>query len=405
MRLREKKGRLKGVEIQRRQCTLNPIPPKNILLTVDVEDWFQVENLRPWIPLGTWDSRELRVERNVNGLLDLFDDMKVGTRISELDGRNYGSTESNAAIAPAPAGSSPPPALNLRPSGVKKERCTFFILGWLAERLPRMVREIAARGHEVASHGYNHQMCNRLSETDLQNELSGSKRLLENITGAAVAGFRAPNFSINERVLGAIQECGYRYDSSYNSFSLNSRYGRIALNGNPQAGIAYQLDDHFLELPVSNLPVFDHSVKCSYRNFTHFHLPWSGGAYFRLLPLSIFKRGVRFILKCRGAYAFYMHPWEIDPGQPKVHQASFGPRFKHYTNLWKTENKLREMIETFSDCRFISCRQYIEEKVGCGQDLQKGHRFLALSRFPKKNGTPRFARRKENCHGEESDAG
>jgi polysaccharide deacetylase family protein (PEP-CTERM system associated) len=386
--LREKNSEIERGNDAKAAGALAPDAPKNILLTVDVEDWFQVENLRPWISLGTWDSRELRVERNVHALLNLFDTMKLGTPISELGGRNCGSLEGNTGGLRALTGSFPPPAIGLRPFGVKNERCTFFTLGWLAERLPHMVREIAARGHEVACHGYNHQMCNRLSEADLRNELSGSKRLLEDITGAEIAGFRAPNFSINQRVLGAIRECGYRYDSSYNSFSLNGRYGKIALHGNPQAGIAYQLDDHFHELPVSNLPVLYHSGNLGNRNYTHFHLPWSGGAYFRLMPLSIFKRGVRFILNRRGAYAFYMHPWEIDPGQPKVHQASFGPRFKHYTNLWKTENKLKEMIESFSDCRFISCRQYIEEKVGSGQDLQKGQPFLERSRFPAENGMP-----------------
>jgi len=363
-------------------------PPGNILLTVDVEDWFQVENLRPWISFGTWDSRELRVERNVHALLDLFDDMKLGPRTSELGGRNCGSSDRYPGSPPASADSSPPAAIRLRPVGVKNERCTFFTLGWVAERLPQMVREIAARGHEVACHGQNHQMCNRLSEADLQNELSGSKRLLEDIIGAEVAGFRAPNFSIDDRVLPAIQECGYRYDSSYNSFTLHGRYGKISLNGSPKSGIAYRLGDHFFELPVSNLPIFHHGIISGNGNFSHLYLPWSGGAYFRLMPLSIFKRGVRFILNHRGAYAFYMHPWEIDPDQPKVHQASFGPRFKHYTNLWKTENKLRKMIESFSDCRFISCRQYIEEKVGSGQDLQKGQPFLGRSRFPEENGMP-----------------
>jgi polysaccharide deacetylase family protein (PEP-CTERM system associated) len=340
----------------------------NILLTIDVEDWFQVENLRPWIPFRTWDSRELRVERNTHALLDLFDDIRLEARTSKLDAETCRSLESDLDFTPTGAAPLAPLSSNLRPAAVKKMRCTFFTLGWLAERLPQMVREIAARGHEVACHGYSHQMCNRLSQADLRNELSDSKRLLEDITGAEVAGFRAPNFSIDNRVLAAVRECGYRYDSSYNSFSLHGRYGKITLNGGPKAGIAYKLMDHFFELPVSNLPIFRHSETSGIGNFSHLYLPWSGGAYFRLMPLSIFERGIRFILKSCGAYAFYMHPWEVDPGQPKVRQASFAPRFKHYTNLWKTEDKLRKMIDIFSDCRFIGCRQYIEEKAGCKQN-------------------------------------
>ena len=343
-------------------------PLMNILLTVDVEDWFQVENLRPWVPFRTWDSRELRVERNTHALLDLFDDIRLEVRSLQLGPKTRGSLESDLALLPAAADSPTPLSPILRPPGGKRVRCTFFILGWLADRLPPMVREIAARGHEVACHGYNHQMCTRLSEADLRNELGKSKRLLEDITGVEVAGFRAPNFSIDDRILTAIRDCGYRYDSSYNSFSLHGRYGKIALNGGPKAGIAYKLEDHFFELPVSNLPIFHHSGTSGNRNSSHLYLPWSGGAYFRLMPLSLFKRGIRFILKSCGAYAFYIHPWEVDPGQPKIQQASFASRFKHYTNLRSTEDKLRKMIDIFSDCRFIGCRQYIEEKAGHEQD-------------------------------------
>jgi peptidoglycan/xylan/chitin deacetylase (PgdA/CDA1 family) len=198
------------------------------LFTIDVEDWFQVENLRPWNPPAAWDSRELRVEANVHALLDLFDG---------------------------------------------KVRATFFVLGWLAERLPHLVREIAARGHEVASHGSSHRMCRPLSDADLGDELQGSKRLIEDITGAEVAGFRAPNFSVDDRVLSLAREAGYRYDSSLNSFS----------------------------------------------------------------------------------------PWEIDPEQPRVGQASPVARFKHYTNLDKTMGKLRGMLEAFTGCRFVGCGEYIGE--------------------------------------------
>ncbi len=323
----------------------------DILLTVDVEDWFQVENLRRWVPFSTWDSRELRVEANVHKLLDLFEDI-------DLEGSN----------SPAPSldstDSTLAPPSTLQPPGTKKVKCTFFMLGWLAERLPHLVREIASRGHEVASHGYNHQMCNRLSNPNLRSELAGSKHLLEDITGAEVTGFRAPNFSVDDRVLSILQESGYGYDSSYNDFSIHGRYGKINVNGQPKAGVAYKLIDGFFELPVSNLSLFSFPFLGNLRILSqrrHFPLPWSGGAYFRLMPFSIFTAGVRSILEKENAYIFYIHPWEVDPGQPKVEKASRGSRFKHYRNIPRTEAKLKMLIESFIHCRFVACCNYIEE--------------------------------------------
>jgi polysaccharide deacetylase family protein (PEP-CTERM system associated) len=312
----------------------------DILLTVDVEDWFQVENLRPWVPFSTWDSRELRVEANVHKLLDLFEDIELVGKNSPAP--SLDSTDSTLA-PPSP----------LQPPGTKKVRCTFFVLGWLAERLPHLVREIVSRGHEVASHGYNHQRCNRLSGPNLRSDLTGSKHLLEDITGAKVTGFRAPNFSVDDRVLSILQESGYGYDSSYNDFSVHGRYGKIRLNGQPKAGVAYRLIDGFFELPVSNLSLFSFPY--------HFPLPWSGGAYFRLMPFPIFTAGVRSILKKDDAYIFYIHPWEVDPGQPKVEKASPASRFKHYRNIPRTEAKLKMLIESFVHCRFVACCNYLEE--------------------------------------------
>jgi peptidoglycan-N-acetylglucosamine deacetylase len=204
-------------------------------------------------------------------------------------------------------------------------------------------------------------MCGPLSNAELRDELAGSKRLLEDITGAEVAGFRAPNFSVDDRVLGLIREVGYKYDSSYNSFSLYGRYGKITLNGQPRAGIAYELNDCFFELPVSNLPLSCISTLGTLAHFRRFHLPWGGGAYFRLLPFGIFRRGVRSILDRDGAYMFYLHPWEIDPEQPRVGQASRTANFKHYTNLEKTVARLRRMMGAFPDCRFVSCTEYLKE--------------------------------------------
>ncbi len=284
---------------------------KSILITIDVEDWFQVENFKPWIPFSSWDSYELRVEKNTHHLLDLFDSINLG--------------------------------------GPQKVAATFFVLGWIAERLPHLVREIHDRGHEVASHGYNHNLCNLESKKDLKKDLIESKKLLEDIIGAPVFGYRAPSFSINNDTLRIIEESGYLYDSSYNSFEKHGRYGKILLNGYGKNGVALKISDNFVELPISNL-------KFKIQNST---LPWGGGGYFRLIPFPIFKKGVSTILEKQGGYAFYLHPWEIDPQQPKVDQANPFYKFRHYTNLSKTLFKLRKLIQEFSYCRFITCRQYL----------------------------------------------
>ena len=289
-----------------------------ILITIDVEDWFQVENFKQYIPFSTWSSYEFRVEKNVHRLLDLFDSCNLQ------------------------------PATHNRHA--HKVRCTFFILGWIAERLPHLVREIQDRGHEVASHGFDHNLCNEEPKDRLKQDLLDSKKLLEDIIGAPVLGYRAPSFSISDSILKVIEECGYLYDSSFNSFAMHGRYGKILINRYAKKGISYQVSNNFFELPISNLTLGKSFV-----------IPWGGGAYFRIIPFQIFKRGVERILKKENAYLFYMHPWEIDPDQPRVGEASSSCKFKHYINLKKTFLKLTRFIEYFSQCRFVSCRHYLDK--------------------------------------------
>ena len=234
-----------------------------ILITIDVEDWFQVENFKSLIPFSSWPSRELRVEKNTRQLLDI-----LGHR-----------------------------------------RATFFILGWIAERLPGLVRDIHDQGHEVASHGYHHNLCNQQSVKELEKDLADSKKRLEDIIGASVVGYRAPSFSINEDVLKVIESCGYRYDSSFNSFAMHDRYG-----------------------------------------------------YFRLIPFPIFRMGIRQIMESDGTYLFYMHPWELDPGQPRVNDAPPSYKFRHYTNLKRVRSKLSGLFKAFRRSEFVTCRDYL---AGC----------------------------------------
>ena len=140
-----------------------------------------------------------------------------------------------------------------KPHAERRPKATFCVLAWIAERLPHLVREIHARGHEVASHGCNHQLPDQLSADELKQDLTGSKKLEEDITGAEVVDYRAPSFAVTEDVLKTIEDCGYLYDSSYNSFGMHGRYGKISLNGAGRKGIARMVSENFFELPVSNL--------------------------------------------------------------------------------------------------------------------------------------------------------
>jgi polysaccharide deacetylase family protein (PEP-CTERM system associated) len=277
-----------------------------ILLTIDVEEWFQVENFKSYIDFSTWNSLEPRVEKNTHLILDLLDTFSF------------------------------------------KPRATFFILGWIAEKLPALVRQIRDRGHEVASHGDNHHLCTALNKNQLTRDLLTSKKRLEDITGQAVYGYRAPSFAVNDQILEKIKQAGYLYDSSYNSFSAHGRYGSIDLSKSIKRGGSYQLATRFFELPISNLHLGRTTI------------PLGGGGYFRLYPTSIFKQGITRVLKKNNAFVFYAHPWEFDPNQPRVHQASRGFKFRHYINLNRTETKLKRMICAFSDAYFLTCKNYLD---------------------------------------------
>jgi polysaccharide deacetylase family protein (PEP-CTERM system associated) len=276
---------------------------KYIFITVDVEDWFQVENLRPAFPIEKWDSCELRVELNTHALLDLFDRHHV--------------------------------------------QATFFVLGWIAERFPKLVSEIQKRGHEVASHGFNHELCSGLVCSTLREDLQRSKSLLEDITGRNIFGYRAPSFSMTHDLIETLGELGFRYDSSYNNFSMNKRHGQT--NGFFQPSQSDQLvaRNGIVELPISNLSIGGQTI------------PWGGGGYFRLYPPLLFTSGVARILKDKGYYNFYCHPWELDPRQPRSNGIGALSRFRHYLNLHKTLERLDHFLSRFKNCNFISCSQYL----------------------------------------------
>jgi polysaccharide deacetylase family protein (PEP-CTERM system associated) len=283
-------------------------PPRPILITLDLEDWFQVENLKSACPMERWGEYDLRVEKATGRLLDLFERYRVPV--------------------------------------------TFFVLGWIAERCPGLIREIAARGHEIASHGYSHQLLFDLAPELLREEVSRSKAVLEELAGKPVSGFRAPCFSLTEPLVDILGEQGYHYDSSYNSFAMNKRYGKgdgIILR-TPEGG--WVTMNGLTELPVGNLSV------------ARLTIPWGGGGYFRLFPAPLFEAGVAHILRAEGIYVFYCHPWEFDPGQPRVKAATPLSRFRHYLNIPKAFDRLEHLLARFRRGRFMTCSAYMESIAG-----------------------------------------
>ncbi len=282
---------------------------KYILLTFDVEDWFQVENFKGYIPFSSWSSFDLRVENNTRIILDLLDSFAF------------------------------------------QVKATFFILGWIARRVPELVLEIKKRGHEVASHGNFHHLCTNQSADELLEDLLISKKFLEDLTGQEIHGYRAPSFAVNNTILEIIRQAGYNYDSSYNSFAMHGRYGHLDLSEFKKKGTAIEISHDFFELPVSNLTIGNKVF------------PLGGGGYFRLMPFQIFKQGMKSILLRDNAFIFYAHPWEFDPLQPRVAQASPGFRFRHYINLDKTETKLNALIESFKYAQFTTCSSYLIKPI------------------------------------------
>jgi polysaccharide deacetylase family protein (PEP-CTERM system associated) len=291
---------------------------QSLLLTFDVEDWFQVENFKDWIPCTSWNDQESRVVRNTHRILDLLDTV---IRLPSSPGRD----------------------------GDPRIKATFFVLGWIAERFPKLVAEIHARGHEVASHGYGHALANQMGIKALAKDLRRSKEKLEDIIGMEVLGYRAPSFSISDAVLDQIQKAGYLYDSSFNDFALHGRYGACdaCRRAELRNSIAIEIEPNFYEIPISNYKWWGMTI------------PFGGGGYFRLMPFLLYRVGVRRIIARQQSYVMYLHPWEFDPGQPKVTAASLGYRFRHSVNLKRTLPRLRKLIGFFASCEFLTCREYI----------------------------------------------
>lgn len=257
-------------------------------MSIDVEDWFHVENLKAAIARDTWDERELRVERNTDRMLELMATHDV--------------------------------------------TCTCFILGWVAERAPALVERIATAGHEIASHGYGHELIYDIGPDAFRADVDRSKKLLEDMTGHPVRGYRAPSFSITDWAIPILQEAGFEYDSSAFPTVAHDRYGTLSgLTGEPIVEIA----PGFWEVCISCRQIGKKGV------------PWGGGGYFRLFPYGIFRRGAQAILDGGAPYVFYIHPWEIDAGQPRVRGLSAVHRFRHYVNVGRCDARFDKLLGAF----------------------------------------------------------
>lgn len=265
-------------------------PIKNAM-SVDVEDYFQVSAFASHIRREDWDSLPCRVERNVDAILGLLD---------EAD-----------------------------------SKATFFTLGWIAERYPQVVRRIVDGGHELASHGYGHQRASDLTPAAFRDDITHAKRLLEDLGGVAIRGYRAPSFSINQDNWWAVEElenAGYVYSSSIYPVK-HDHYGmpdapRFPNRPNGAAGI--------LELPPTTLPLMG-------RN-----LPAAGGGWFRLLPYEVSRWMLRRVnAQDQAPCMFYFHPWELDAGQPRQLGISAKTRFRHYVNLQRMPGRLRQLLNDF----------------------------------------------------------
>ena len=216
-----------------------------------------------------------------------------------------------------------------------KTKATFFVLGWVADKIPKLISEIHKAGHEVASHGYGHELIYNLSENEFREDIRKSKNLLEGITNEKILGYRAPNFSITEQALDILKEEGFIYDSSLFPSMMHDRYSKVtSVRLDREVGVEEAREDLYEVL----IPILDFLGK---------RIPWGGGAYFRMLPYPVYRSGIKRILKNRESFLFYLHPWEIDPGQPRIKGIKLNYRIRHYTGQSKAKYKLDRLIGDF----------------------------------------------------------
>ncbi|MCX7793582.1 MAG: DUF3473 domain-containing protein [Thermodesulfovibrionales bacterium] len=260
-------------------------------LTVDVEDYFMVSAFAHCIKFEEWNNFECRVDRNVYKILEVLAKFSV--------------------------------------------RATFFMLGWVAERYPALVRDIYESGHEIASHGYNHKLIYDLSPDEFRRDVQISKRILEDIIGIRIAGYRAPSYSISKKTLWALDilvEEGYVYDSSI--FPIHHD-----VYGIPEA----KRFPHIIKTEAGSIMEYPPSTL----RFLGLNIPVAGGGYLRLLPVEFIKYAIKRLNEKEKSMAIlYIHPWEIDTEQPRL-RAGLRSSFRHYFNIRKTLSKIESILKDF----------------------------------------------------------
>lgn len=264
----------------------------NNAFTVDVEDYFQVEAFKTSIDRDSWDGRECRVEANTQRILALL-----------------ASHDTQA---------------------------TFFILGWVAERYPQLVRDIIDGGHEVGSHGYDHKLVYRQQRAEFADETERSKKILEDITGVKVKGYRAATYSVIESSLWALDvlvEQGFEYDSSI----FPGRHDKYGIPGSQLEPYVHPTANggQLVEFPVTLLDLMG------------VRLPVAGGGYFRMFPYRFIAWAYQRINRRQRPVMFYVHPWEVDPQQPRIEEAGRFSQFRHYTNLDSCEADMDRLLGEF----------------------------------------------------------
>ncbi|WP_082008498.1 XrtA system polysaccharide deacetylase [Photobacterium gaetbulicola] len=271
---------------------LSDSPQKAITnaMTIDVEDYFHVAALSSVITRDQWGAKyPLRVEASTQRILQILDNHNV--------------------------------------------KATFFVLGWVAENCPQMIKTIAAEGHEIASHGFAHQPANKQSKDAFHIDVARSKNILEALTGKPVYGYRAPSFSIdhsNPWAFEVLQQLGFVYSSS----TYPVKHDHYGVPDWPR--FKYQRPEGITEIPIPTLTKFGKNI------------PIGGGGYFRFYPYTLSRYLIRSFQQQTGQpYSFYFHPWEIDPGQPKVTNISQKSRFRHYLNLNRMEQRLNRLLQDF----------------------------------------------------------
>ena len=257
-------------------------------LTIDVEEWFCVYNLVNVIDKEDWYKYESRVVKSIEILINILQEYNV--------------------------------------------KATFFVLGWIAEKYPEIIYKIDKQGHEIATHGYSHSLLTDLSPDQFEEDLTKSIEVITQHTSQEIIGFRAPSFTITKSTywaLGILERHGIRYDSSVFPIGFHPDYG---IQDSPLA--PYKISDNLLEFPLGCFEILGRRLPCG------------GGGYFRIFPYSYTKFGIRQCNKNGRPVVFYLHPWEIDPGQPRV-KLPVLKRIRQYYNLNKTEKRLKKLLKDF----------------------------------------------------------